>query len=242
MNLYSSASELEESLDRSATVRRNGSLSVTNAPRFREEVLDGLVWTAVFGGRDGKESAREAIREAAASLGILPASILPLYEARGRGEVSGFTVPAINVRMLAYDTARAACRAAKRLGVGALLFEIARSEIGYTEQRPGEYAVVVLGAAIREEWQGPVFLQGDHFQTNPKKMQADPDKEIAAIEALIDEAIAAGFFQIDIDTSTLVDLSKPTLEEQQAVNSALTAHPAGSTGRCLRGEGHRQQV
>ncbi|PYQ67406.1 MAG: aldolase [Acidobacteria bacterium] len=223
MNLYSSASELEESLDRSATVRRNGSLSVTNAPRFREEVLDGLVWTAVFGGRDGKESAREAIREAAASLGILPASILPLYEARGRGEVSGFTVPAINVRMLAYDTARAACRAAKRLGVGALLFEIARSEIGYTEQRPGEYAVVVLGAAIREEWQGPVFLQGDHFQTNPKKMQADPDKEIAAIEALIDEAIAAGFFQIDIDTSTLVDLSKPTLEEQQAVNSALTA-------------------
>ena len=149
MNLYSSTSELEESLDRSGTVARNGSLSVTNAPRFREEVLDGLVWTAVFGGRDGKESAREAIREAAASLGILPASILPLYEARGRGEVSGFTVPAINVRMLAYDTARAACRAAKRLGVGALIFEIARSEIGYTEQRPGEYAACGRVTAVR---------------------------------------------------------------------------------------------
>jgi hypothetical protein len=54
-------------------------------------------------------------------------------------------------------------------------------------------------------------------------MEAEPDKEIAAIEALIEEAIAAAFFQIDIDTSTLVDLSKPTLEEQQAVNSKLTA-------------------
>jgi fructose/tagatose bisphosphate aldolase len=203
--------------------RRGGAIEVTDPARFREETLDGLVWTAVFGGRDSKEPARAAIRDAAASLGILPASILPLYEARGRGEVGGFTVPAINVRMLAYDTARAACRAAQNLGVGALIFEIARSEIGYTDQRPGEYTAVTLGAAIRERWEGPLFLQGDHFQTNPKKMRDDPDNEIAAIEALIDEAIAAGFYQIDIDTSTLVDLSEPTLEAQQAVNSALTA-------------------
>jgi fructose/tagatose bisphosphate aldolase len=223
MNLYSTAAELDAGLAESGSVRLNGALSVTNAARFREETLDGLVWTAVFGGRDAKEAARRAIREAAASLGILPASILALYEARGRGEISGFTVPAINVRMLAYDTARAACRAARSLEVGALIFEIARSEIGYTDQRPGEYAAVVLGAAIREGWEGPLFIQGDHFQTNPKKMESDPDKEIAAIEALIDEAIVAAFYQIDIDTSTLVDLSKPTLEEQQAVNSGLTA-------------------
>src|SRR5437867_879591 len=223
MNLYSKAGELEEDVDRSGTIRREGVLLVTDPRRFREEVIDGLVWTAVFGIRDAKEAARRSIREAAASLGILPASILPLYEARGRGEISGFTVPAINVRMLAYDTARAACCAARKLDAGTVVFEIARSEIGYTDQRPGEYAVVVLAAAIRESWVGPVFVQGDHFQTNPKKMEADPDREIAAIEALIEEAIAAAFYQIDIDTSTLVDLSKPTLEEQQAVNSRLTA-------------------
>jgi fructose/tagatose bisphosphate aldolase len=223
MNLYANATDLEEQLDRSGTVRREGPLVVADPARFREETIDGLVWTAVFGIRDAKEAARRAIREAAASLGILPASILPLYEARGRGEISGFTVPAINVRMLAYDTARAACRAARELRAGAVIFEIARSEIGYTDQRPGEYAAVVLGAAIHEAWEGPVFIQGDHFQTNPKRMEADPDREIAAIEALIEEAIAASFYQIDIDTSTLVDLSKPSLEEQQAVNSKLTA-------------------
>ena len=190
---------------------------------FREEGVDGLVGTAVFGAPGERERAREAIRLAAAAFGILPASIHPLYEARGRGEVSGFTVPAINVRILSYDTARAACSAARKQEVGALVFEIARSEIGYTDQRPAEYAAVVLAAAIREGWTGPVFIQGDHFQTNPKKMKDDPDREIAAIEALIDEAIPAGFLQIDVDTSTLVDLSKPTLAEQQAVNSALTA-------------------
>jgi fructose/tagatose bisphosphate aldolase len=223
MNLFSTEAELDEELERAGTVSRNGRLRVTDPIRFREEAVDSLVWTAVFGGRDSREPARAAIHEAASSLGIVPASILPLYEARGRGEVGGFTVPAINVRMLAYDTARAAFRAARNLGVGTVILEIARSEMGYTDQRPGEYAAVALAAAIREQWEGPVFLQGDHFQTNPKKMRDDPDKEIGAIEALIDEAISARFFQIDIDTSTLVDLSKPTLEEQQAVNSTLAA-------------------
>jgi len=223
MNLFSTEAELDEELERAGAVSRNGRLRVTDPPRFREEAVDGLVWTAVFGGRDSREPARIAIHEAAASLGIVPASILPLYEARGRGEVGGFTVPAINVRMLAYDTARAAFRAARNLEVGTLILEIARSEMGYTDQRPGEYAAVALAAAIREQWEGPVFLQGDHFQTNPKKMRDDPDRETGAIEALIEEAIAASFFQIDIDTSTLVDLSKPTLDEQQAVNYRLAA-------------------
>src|SRR5262249_30477074 len=182
-----------------------------------------LVWTAVFGKGEARDHARRRIREAAASLGILPASVLPLYKARGAGEVSGFTVPAINLRMLTYDAARAAFRAAKGTDTRIVLFEIARSEIGYTDQRPAEYAAVVIGAAIREGWEGPVFLQGDHFQTNPKKMKEAPDKEVAAIEALIEEAIPAGFFQIDIDTSTLVDLSKPTLSEQQRKNYELCA-------------------
>ncbi len=224
MDLYASAEQLKTELLRSATVEWNGALRVVRPHDFRAGALENLAWTAVFGAPDARAAARQAVREAAASLGILPASILPLYRARGRGEVGGFTVPAINIRMLGFDTARAVLRAARSLEVGALIFEIARSEIGYTDQRPGEYATVVLAAAIREDWKGPIFLQGDHYQTNPKKMKENAQKEIAAIEALIEEAIPAGFFQIDIDTSTLVDLSKPTLEEQQKVNSELCAH------------------
>jgi fructose-bisphosphate aldolase, class II len=223
MNLYSSIAEMREVVARTGAARFDGGLVVTRLDDFRNNLLDGLVWTAVFGGRDVRDAARTAIREAAESLGILPSSILPLYEARGRGELNGVTVPAINVRIMSYDTARAACRAAKQLDAGTVVFEIARSEMGYTDQRPAEYAAVMLAAAIREGWTGPFFLQGDHYQTNPKKMLESADKEIAAIEALIDEAIPAGFLQIDIDTSTLVDLSKPTLEAQQDVNATLCA-------------------
>ena len=95
--------------------------------------------------------------------------------ARGRGECSGFTVPAFNIRGITYDTVRAAFRAARACHAGAFILELARSEIGYTAQRPAEYAAVVLGAAVREGWEGPVFLQGDHYQVNAKKHRAAPD-------------------------------------------------------------------
>lgn len=189
------------------------------------EVLDRLVWTAVFGETaELRGTARWNIRTAAARAGVRPASIHELYMAMGRRAVAGFTVPAINVRAMAYDTARAVVRAARSANAGALIFEIARSEIGYTEQRPHEYAAVVIGAALREGFTGPVFIQGDHVQTNAKKFNGpERDAEIKAVRALIEEEIAAGFLNIDIDTSTLVDLTKPTLAEQQAVNVSMAA-------------------
>src|SRR3954471_5702984 len=189
------------------------------------EMIDRLAWTAVFGpDAETRGTARWTIRNAAALAGIRPASIHDLYMAMGRGQAGGFTVPAINVRAMAYDTARAVIRAAKKLNAGAFIFEIARSEIGYTEQRPHEYAAVVLAAALREGFSGPIFIQGDHVQTNAKKYNSpDREKEIDTLRALIKEEIAAGFYNIDIDTSTLVDLDKPTLEAQQEVNVTLAA-------------------
>src|SRR5207247_1905777 len=130
----------------------------------------------------------------------------------------GVTVPAIILPGMAYDTVRALFRPAIKLKVGALIQEIARSEIAYTDQRPGEYVSVMLAAALREGFRGPVFIQGDHFQVNAKKFAVDPKTEVDAVKTLVREAAAAGFYNIDIDTSTLVDLSKKSLDEQQRPN------------------------
>jgi fructose/tagatose bisphosphate aldolase len=189
--------------------------------------VDKLIRDAVFGDDATKATARKEIHMRARRSGAISSSIYPLYRAIGRGELDPkFTVPAFNIRALTYDTARAMFRAAKRHNVGAFIFEIARSEIGYTEQRPAEYAACVLAAAIREEWKGPVFIQGDHFQASAKKWATEDGKqsEVRALESLIDEAIAAEFYNIDIDTSTLVDLSFGTRDEQQRTNYEYTAH------------------
>ena len=190
--------------------------------------VDDLVYTAVFSGSEAtKAEARKQIHLQARRAGAVPASIYPLYRALGSNEIARkFTVPAFNIRALTYDVARALFRAAMRHDVGPFIFEIARSEIGYTEQRPGEYAACVLGAALAEGYKGPVFIQGDHFQASAKKW-ATPEgqqSEVKALESLIDEAIAAEFYNVDIDTSTLVDLSFPTRDEQQRTNYTYTAH------------------
>jgi fructose/tagatose bisphosphate aldolase len=170
-----------------------------------------------------KDKAQQAIRELASKQGAFPASIQGLYEAAGKGLYSGITVPAINIRGITYDVARAVFRAALKNKVGTFIFERARSEIGYTGQRPGEYAACVLAAAIREGFEGPVFLQGDHYQVSQAKYSSEPEKELNAIKELIRESVAAGFLNIDIDASTLVDLSKKTLDEQQEKNCLVTA-------------------
>jgi fructose/tagatose bisphosphate aldolase len=170
-----------------------------------------------------KKNLGKKISDIAYKKGIYLSSIHQFYIARGRGEFGGFTVPAINLRGLTYDLARAIFRVAKKNNAGAFIFEIAKSEMGYTAQTPIEYSSVILAAAIKEAFSGAVFIQGDHFQLNHKKFQENPEKELNSLKALITESIEAGFYNIDIDSSTLVDLSKPSVKKQQYLNYEVCA-------------------
>jgi fructose/tagatose bisphosphate aldolase len=186
-------------------------------------LIDQLIYEAVFNTDEEKRKRlQRLVIEIAKKMGTIPSSIQSLYEEMGRNYL-GFTVPAINIRGLTYDVAKVIFRKAIERDVGALIFEIARSEIGYTNQRPLEYSAVVLAAAVREGFKGPVFLQGDHFQLVRKHFLSDPKFEVDYIKRLIKEAIEAEFYNIDIDSSTLVDLSRPTIKEQQRPNFEKTA-------------------
>src|SRR6266508_584288 len=175
-----------------------GGVTVRDPAKLRSSSTDRLVWQSVFGTSEEREAARWLLWELGQATGARPASI--------------------NVRMMTYDTARAVFRAARAGRAGAILLEIARSEIAYTDQRPGEYVSVLIGAALREGYVLPLLIQGDHCQVNQKKYQADPEGEIGEVKKLIAEEIGAGFYNIDVDTSTLVDLSQATLEAQQRLN------------------------
>ena len=228
---------LNRILGPAATVS-GGTISLHNAAQLATSRMDGLARLAVFGSETDRGWARWAIWELGQAVGVRSASIHELYVARGRGATRGFTVPAINVRGRSYDTARAIFRTANRMHAGAFLLEIARSEIAYTEQRPAEYVAVMLAAALREGFRGPVFIQGDHFQINAKKYTADAATELSGVKQLATEAIAAGFYNVDIDTSTLVELSHPSLDAQQRLNFEVgvditrwvrSLEPAGTT-------------
>ena len=208
-----------------ASVTPSG-LEVHDEAGLRGPLMDELAFEAVFNTDAGlRDAARWTIWSASQALGCGSASIGELYRARGRGEIdpNRFTVPAINVRAATYLTARQAFAAAQERDAATVIFEIAKSEMAYTDQRPAEYAAVILAAALREGWRTPVFLQGDHFQFNATKWATDPGAEMEGLRDLTREAVGAGFLNIDIDSSTLVDLSRPTVAEQQRVNAENSA-------------------
>ncbi len=199
-------------------------LRIDNERAFRTEAIRNVAWTAAFSEDPATaEAAQWIVWEAAQALGARSASIHELYMARARGEVSGFTVPAINIRAQTFDMARVAYETAIKLDAAAVILELARSEQTYTFQRPIDYSTAVLAGAIAAGWRGPVFLQGDHYQFNAKKYGTDPEAMTEEIRRACRLAIDAGYRNIDIDASTLVDLSLDVEESQQRTNYERTA-------------------
>ncbi len=217
-HVASSANGLLARLD--GIVRLEGEkLAIVDEKRLRDDGIRDLAWTAALGEDESAvQAAQWIVWEASQALGARSASIHDLYMARARGEVSGFTVPAINIRAQTFDMARTAFEAALAGDVGAVILELARSEQTYTYQRPIDYATAVLAGAIAARWVAPVFIQGDHYQFNAKKYADDPEAVTEEIRRACRLAVDAGYRNIDIDSSTLVDLSKKTLDEQQREN------------------------
>ena len=122
---------------------------------------------------------------------ILLSSLASFYKQAAVNGQSSFSVPAFNLRLLTFDMARALFRAAQKVKTNVFIIEIAQSEIGYTKQTPKSFAKQCLAAAVAENYQGPIFLQGDHFKPKNNLLR------------LIKRAIKAGFYNIDIDCSAL---------------------------------------
>jgi len=208
---------------RSLGLSRGPDPRLPNGARPSAEMLDRWARAAALAEPDVRQAAIWAIRETAHAAGLIPASIHSLYVARGKDGWNNKTVPAMNLRGWTYQTCRAAFRAARKMDAGLLIFEQALAEAIYAKQTPAEYTAAVLAAGLREGHRGPIFLQADHDQVNAANYAKDPAKETQRLSDVIRDQIAASFFNIDVDASTVVDLSFPTLVEQQWLNAELTA-------------------
>ncbi|MFH1653973.1 MAG: class II fructose-bisphosphate aldolase [Pseudomonadota bacterium] len=203
---------------------KDDELIIKDKQLLRGREIDNIIYNAVFNTEETlKPICYWIIWEASQQMSCPSASIHDYYMARSTNAWQNETVPAINLRTLTYDTARTIFRTLKKINSGACIFEIAKSEMTYTNQPPEEFTSCVLAAAIKENYEYPVFIQGDHFQANAKNFVQDKTEEIKSLKHLIEKAIAAGFYNIDIDTSTLVELDKPSIMEQQRANYETAA-------------------
>lgn len=226
------APDLVKNVLKGASIQ-NKKLVINNLDALKSSLPTLAANVADFGDKSAPEPVKALsawiINETAQQLGVKLNSPHGLYTAIAEGKISKkFAVPAINIRGNSLNTAQAMFAAAIEQNVGALIVEIARSEIGYTNQDPREFASVIQAAAILEGWKGPLFLQGDHIQLSADKVKKGGDdaaKEKAAHSALIKKLLENGFGSIDLDMSPLERRNEPELsfDEQQQENYKLTA-------------------
>ena len=200
----------------------NGNVVVADVDKLRSETIDYLaVEAALNKNNDVKTAAQFLIRSAAISLGIIPASINDFYMARRDNAWENMSVPAVNIRTDGYETSRQIFRVVKEQNIGAIILELAKSEMRYSGQNRSEFTAIGFAAAIKEGYTGPIFFQGDHYQIDLKKYTADPQKEINSVKKLIRESILAGEYNIDLDPSTLVN--EEALDEIVAFENVLVS-------------------
>ncbi len=217
--LFRTAVDIESAFRGVLEIRGN-EVEVVDADKLRETCIDRLVYNAVFHeDEEFRYFLRWLIREAAAKEVIYPTSIQGLQEAAVLGAIPAFTAPVLSLHALCYDAARACFRAARDTGAGAFSFGYDEEIVGYDYQPPAEYATCILAAALREGYQRAVFLQCDHIRVGHASYRVSRDDEIDRLKERIEEAIAAGIFNIDLDTSGLVDFSRLRVAEQQRLSS-----------------------
>lgn len=218
-----STEELEH-LVSSCLTETSESVSITDEAALREKAIDYLLGAALFSQEEElKKRAEQLIQRLTQALHITSAPTTNLYHAFLTGEVSGFTVPAINLRIMPYEVATVIFELMKKHNIGIVIFELARSEMGYSNQTPFDLALTVKAAAIKSGYSGVLFLQGDHYQVHKDVYSTDAVGELNKLKQLIIDSIKAQLYNIDIDASTIVDLSQPTVAKQQEQNSTVTA-------------------
>jgi hypothetical protein len=196
---YYNLSEMNQSLAHLIGFEKDR-VVVTDPDAFREDAIDRLVRSAIFGSRDVKEAAIWIIWAGSQALGCGAASIAGLAHSIERGELGGFSVPVMNIRGLNYTIARTMLKAAIAAECGAVLFELSLREIRSQNQRPAEFAAILLAAAIKERWNLPIMIQGGYFQLDSSISFETPDSEISLVGDITKEAIEAGMYNVNMDT------------------------------------------
>jgi fructose/tagatose bisphosphate aldolase len=193
---------------------QKGRGKVSKLERAQAEALDREVVEIALLTPDERTQAARSLRDLCLRQGLALASIGPHYRAIASGKAPVVTAPAINLRGLTYDLARAAWRAALKLNAAPVIFELAPSEAATGDQPFMEYVAMVLAAAVREGYRGPVFFQGDHLHVE--------DGALSEVQALCLQALRAGMRQIDIDAADVVVEGAQGRERHRA-NAELTA-------------------
>ena len=217
MQLYSNCQDLLDSLKDIVNIEKD-SITVLHGERLKEECLDRLLYNAVFNqDKSVKDYAQWAIHACANYMQAIPCTISNLYEDNTNNQMSGRTVPVLYFRGLCYESARATFKLLNQIDSAACMFAVDLSEGQDTDLSAEEYAAVMLTAAMREGFHGPLFFQAA-IRIDANNFAKNSTEESERVHQQIKAAIHNGFYNIHMDASVTVDKDQVALLEKYRNN------------------------
>jgi hypothetical protein len=179
----------------------------SNLKQFRDRHLDTLVYWSVFHSDPRVRGVIHwLVRHMAQMAGVVPASAERFFRLRGEGKYVGAVVPVLTLPGSTYDTARAVFRAA--LESNARTFVLAPSGPDWDA-----FSARVSAAALREGFAGPLFLATPEITLDAARFGASPEEETGRVDRELNDAVAAGLLNLDLDTTGLYVAGAVTVEE-----------------------------
>ena len=216
------ARKLLEPFQGAVTVDRAGKVEVPKRIGLVSRATTQLAWNAVFGDTDQKDAARWLLWQIGQ---------VGRRAARPRSTSSTWRAAAARCRAspcrrstsaaLAYDTARALFRAAQQPRRAARSSARSRAPRSATptSARPSTRSWCWRRRCARAG-AARCSSRATTSRSTPRSTPPIPRASSGRCGDLTAEAIAAGFYNIDVDTSTLVDLSQPTATRRSSASTA----------------------
>lgn len=216
-------SELNDTIKHTLQIKRGG-VEILNPEVARGVLTDRLIFNAVFHSETQiKATSRWLIKAIGQSLNIFSSSTHGLQNILNPPARKKMKTPVLQTPHLSYDIARAVFQAIQKHHMGPVIFELGESSMESENQSPGEFSATIFAAAIREEYQGPIFIQAHHIQVNTESFQRAPDKEIQKLKNLIIESIATGIYNLWINGFSISHSPQTRQVKTQNPSSQLLA-------------------
>jgi hypothetical protein len=170
---YQSATEIENKSPEKTKIQLPTIISLKEGEYNTNSTGHQLYKTVMTGNAIEIEKAVKTINSMADAAGLKVASIQDHYEAKSKGAFKNVTVPAINCRLLTPLMVASVIKTNNEMKTPAdqpIIFELAKSESGYTLQNPAQFAALVkLGYLLSGVKNRKVYIQGDHYQVDKNK-------------------------------------------------------------------------
>lgn len=229
--IFRTMSELGDTIKGLVQISK-GTVRVLDPIRVRERLIDPLIETAISHEKpDLRGTTRWIIKMLAQEMGVYPSSIQGLYEAMDQGKFGGLTIPTISVEGLDYDSVRAIIRAVRDNNVGAFVLQMHQSQTDEKGSYPFEHAAILLAAAIKEKFVGPIFFKWTYFTNKYSVLDAKLLEIVSILKEVTKEAVTAGFLNIAIESFPLVGECELTAELNACIRKLQPKEVMISVGR-----------